>query len=114
MASPKFPGCSSRVARLRLPGGFTDPGGGGSNLDAREQVPRGDQSGDAGWGSWRENVNHSRSRGVLTCSRAVRYPKSIPILAGMVAGGALGIKGVDAPPDVEPVGPLPVPCVARS
>ena len=51
---------------------------------------------------------------MLTCSRAVRYPKSIPILAGMVAGGALGIKGVDAPPDVEPVGPLPVPCVARS
>ncbi|HEX5730882.1 MAG TPA: MBL fold metallo-hydrolase [Microbacterium sp.] len=38
----------------------------------------------------------------------VRYPKSIPILAGMAAGGALRIKGVDALPDVEPGVSLPV------
>jgi len=39
----------------------------------------------------------------------VRYPRSIPIQARMLAAGAIGIKGVEARADVEPGTALPVP-----
>ena len=38
-----------------------------------------------------------------------RHPRAIPILARMVAAGAVGIKGVDARADIEPGVPLDVP-----
>jgi glyoxylase-like metal-dependent hydrolase (beta-lactamase superfamily II) len=38
-----------------------------------------------------------------------RYPRAIPVLARMVAAGAVGIKGIDARPDVEHGVPVPVP-----
>lgn len=39
----------------------------------------------------------------------LRHPRSIPILAGLVAAGALGTRGVDRPRPVRPGQTLPVP-----